>query len=209
MLSLSQGKGEQAPRVTGADEGASGAASRNPGLLFPGSGVLGAGSLPFLLSTRERGAAKGGDPETGSQALEGPVCAHMYICMCVHFVYVHVNVCVQGVQAPAGSELPLSVRPFFWLPVHSGHGSVGSPEPCPGTGSRLHLPGQEAFVGSPSIQPLCPPNIPCSVCTAHSPRRGLSPSHLMGWRRHAFCWVPALCMGWVTRERQTTLKKVK
>lgn len=51
------------------------------------------------------------------------------------------------VQAPAGSELPLSVRPFFRLPVHSGPGSVGNPEPCPGAGSRLHLPGQEAYRG--------------------------------------------------------------
>ena len=74
---------------------------QEPGPALPGKWGFGGWESP-LLSRRERGAAKGGDPETGSQALEGPmcVCTHMYICMCVHFVYVcvvrvHVNVCVQ------------------------------------------------------------------------------------------------------------------
>lgn len=154
---------------------------------------------PFIFLLSRRAAAKGGDPETGSQAFEGPVgvCVRAQACM---YVRVHVLVafvydvsackCVcRCVQAPTGSELHLSARPSLQLPGHRGQGSVSSSAPCPGTGSRLHLPGQEAFVGTPSTHP------PRPLCTAHSvPTLGLSPSPDERGE-HAVCWVPAPSTG--------------
>lgn len=106
------------------------------------------------------------------------VCVYMHVCVCAH-MYVHVHVLVahvydmsackrvcKCVQAPAGSEFHFSARPSLQLPVHRGQGSVGNSEPCPGTASCLHLPGQEAFVGTthpPHPLNPSPSYLPCTL----------------------------------------------
>ena len=115
--------------------------------------------LIFLLSGR--GAAKGGDSETGSQAFEGPVCvcARMYVR--VHVLVAHVYdmsacrcVC-KCVQALAGSEFHFSARPSHHLPVHGSRAQSATPSLAQ---ALAHASTSQARKPSWGLLPPTPPS---------------------------------------------------